>query len=190
MDTATESAKKIRAVKRRMRRQRVRRGMALLPLIILALAILVCAVCFPILQVFGNGMSPALSENDVVIVLRSRSAEPGQIVAFECDGQILLRRVIAGPGSTVSIDTDGNVAVDGTVLDEPYAAKKDMGICSVDLPMQIPDGQYFVLGDNREFSLDSRSSLIGCVPSEKLIGRVILTIPTGELPLPWLSEKP
>ncbi len=190
MKAAAESTKKIRSVKRRLRRQSLRRAAALVPVILVALVILFCAVYFPILQVFGDGMLPGMNQNDFAVVLRSRNPAVGQIIAFECDGQLLIRRVIAGPGSSVSIDTDGNVTVDGSVLEEPYLAEKAMGICSSELPLVVPEGQYFVLSDNRENSVDSRSSLIGCIPREKILGNVILVLRTGELIQKLIQEKP
>ncbi len=169
----------MRAVKRRMRRKALRRGMAVLPILILAALVLAAALLVPVLQIFGDSMSPTLCDGDIVLLHREERYCPGQIVAFDCDGQLLVRRIIAGPGSTVSIDLSGQVTVDGSILPESYAPDPALGICDVKFPLTVPVGHYFVLADQRSGTLDSRCELVGTVSCDSILGRVIHRL------LPW-----
>ncbi|OAI43278.1 hypothetical protein AYO38_10875 [bacterium SCGC AG-212-C10] len=84
----------------------------------------------------------------------------------------LIKRVIGLPGETVEI-VDGHVYINGFMLDEPYIKKEwhDEHRAAV----TIPDGEYFVMGDNRDNSLDSRSQQVGLVPRELIIGKAMLS---------------
>lgn len=172
MERTDQPNVRLRKVKHRLRRRRLRRCMLLLPVILIALLVLLSALCIPVLQVHGTSMSPALNNEETVAVLWQPAYTTGDIIAFECQGQLLTRRVIAGPGSLVDIDSTGNVTVDGILLSEPYVTDKALGVCSTPLPCRVPEGHYFVLGDRRSTSVDSRSTIVGCVSEEDIIGRV------------------
>ncbi len=79
---------------------------------------------------------------------------------------------MAGGGDQIEIDGDGNVFVNGRMLEEPYLAAKSLGKCELDFPFEVPEGMFFVLGDNRAISIDSRNKTIGCVEKEQIVGRV------------------
>ena len=84
--------------------------------------------------------------------------------------------MIAGPGEWFDMDQDGNVYVDDKLIDEPYLIDKAYGDCNISLPMQIPDGRYFVMGDNRSKSQDSRNSMVGCIPEEQIVGKALIRL--------------
>ena len=84
--------------------------------------------------------------------------------------------MIAGPGDWVNIDEKGNVYVNNELLDEPYLQDKALGDCNIELPYQVPDERYFVMGDHRSVSVDSRNSMVGCVSKEQVVGEIIFRI--------------
>ena len=141
-------------------------------IVVAALAILVATLWMPVFQIYGTSMSPALQEGEFVIAIKSNDLKTGDICALWYGNKLLVKRVIAGPGSWVDIDKDGNVSVDGKVLDEPYLKEKAFGDCDIELPMQVPDARWFVMGDNRATSADSRNSTVGCISEEYIVGRI------------------
>lgn len=141
-----------------------------------AAAILVAVLWMPVLRIHGSSMSPALEEGQLVVSVRSKRLRQGDVVAFYYNNKILVNRVIAGPGEWVDIDEGGNVFINGELLEEPYLAEKAFGQCDIKLPYQVPDNQYFVMGDHRAASADSRSAAVGCVPVDALVGRLLFRI--------------
>ena len=141
-----------------------------------AVAVLVATLFLPVLQIYGESMTPTLYDGDVVVSVKTGQLERGDVVAFYYNNKILVKRVIVGPGQWVDIDEDGNVYVDGELLDEPYVQDKALGTCNITLPYQVPDGRWFVMGDHRSVSVDSRDQSVGCVSEEQIVGRLTLRI--------------
>ena len=71
---------------------------------------------------------------------------------------------------------DFTIYVDGELLDEPYLKEKAYGDCDIDLPYQVPDNRWFCIGDHRSTSVDSRSTSVGCVANEQIVGRIVFRI--------------
>ena len=145
-------------------------------IVVAAAAILVATLWMPVLRIYGTSMVPTLEDGQIVVSVKSSSFEPGDIVAFYHGNKLLIKRFIAGPADWVDIDADGNVSVNGTVLDEPYIAEKAYGETNITLPYQVPDKRYFLMGDNRDVSVDSRNTAVGCVSDEQIVGKVIFRI--------------
>lgn len=145
-------------------------------LVVIAIAVLAATYFIPVLRVSGTSMEPELNQGDVVVVLKSDHMEQGDIVAFYYNNKILLKRIIAGEGDSVDIDSLGNVYVNGTLLKEDYAKYKGEGKCDITFPYQVPEDSWFVLGDNRSTSTDSRTEAIGCVKKEDILGKVFVRI--------------
>lgn len=141
-----------------------------------AIAVLAAYVWFPVLQVYGKSMTPTLTEGDYVVVLKTTKARQGDIVALDVNNKLLIRRVIGVSGDEVNVAADGTVTVNGNVLEEPYAAKKHDGAPDVTMPCTVPEGAYFLMGDEREKAVDSRHGAVGCVTEDQIIGKLILRI--------------
>lgn len=149
--------------------------------VIAAVAVLVSTLFLPVIQVSGNSMEPTLSDGDVLVLLKSKRYERSQLCCISWQNKMLLKRIIGLPGDVVSIDIEGNVSVNGALLDEPYVSDKTLGECDVTFPCQVPEGKVFVLGDHRSTSIDSRSSEIGCVDQDQIVGFVLFQVwPIGE----------
>ena len=141
-----------------------------------AVAVLVATLILPVLRIYGTSMTPTMTDGDIVVSVKGGSFERGDILAFWFNNKILVKRVIAQPGEWVDIDADGNVSIDGEPLDEPYLTEKALGECDIDLPYQVPDGRLFVMGDHRSTSADSRSSTVGCVAEEQIVGKLVFRV--------------
>ncbi len=144
--------------------------------VVAAIAVLLATRFLPVLQVYGNSMSPTLNEGDVVVALSGAELEQGDLVAFYYENKVLVKRVIAEPGDWVEIGYSGTVSVDGKVLSEPYVTDKALGDSDLDYPYQVPESRIFVMGDHRSTSIDSRNSAIGCIPEDDIIGKLVLRV--------------
>ena len=141
-------------------------------IVVAAVAALVATLVLPVLQIAGTSMEPSLNDGDIVLLVKTKDLETGDLCAFYYSNKILIKRVIATPGDYIWIESDGTVFLNGKALDEPYIREKALGECDVEFPYQVPENSYFVMGDHRETSIDSRSSVIGCIAEDQLIGRI------------------
>ena len=121
-------------------------------------------------------MSPTLEHDEVVLLVKADGFERGDLIGFYFQGKILLKRVIALPDDIVVIDGDGNVYVNEELLMESYVTDKCLGDCDLDFPYTVPGDGYFVMGDRRTNSIDSRNSVIGAVAREDIIGKVFFRV--------------
>ena len=141
-----------------------------------AAAVLVATLWMPVLQIYGTSMAPTLEDGQIVISLKSGEFDRGDVVAFYYGNKLLIKRCIAGPGQWVDIAEDGSVTVDGVLLDEPYVSEKALGECNIKLPYQVPDERWFLMGDHRSVSVDSRNSQVGCIAQEQIVGKVVYCV--------------
>lgn len=174
------SLKEIQTERKRIRRDslywKALRGTIAVLIVVAAVAVLITTLFLPILQISGDSMAPTLEHDEIVILLKTNDVERGDIIGFYYQGKILLKRVIALPEDEVAIDAEGNVYVNGEILDEPYVTDKCLGDCDLEFPYKVPGTSYFVLGDQRTNSVDSRNSVIGAVSRDDIIGKVFLRV--------------
>ena len=130
-------------------------------LVVAAISVLLTTLWMPVLQIYGSSMSPTLEPGDLVLSVKNEKLESGDVVAFYQGNKLLIKRVIATSGQWVDVSNDGVVTVDGTTLDESYIKELSLGNCDIELPHQVKEAHYFIMGDNRDTSLDSRASVIG-----------------------------
>ena len=141
-----------------------------------AIAVLVATLWMPVLRIYGSSMTTTLQDGEIIFTVKTSNFEQGDIVAFYYNNKILVKRIICGSGDWIDIDEDGTVYVNDVRLEEPYLTEKALGECNIKLPYQVPDGRYFVMGDHRSTSVDSRSTSVGCVAGEQIVGRIVFRI--------------
>ncbi len=148
----------------------------LLLLLVASLLLNLFHFVFPVVKYYGNGMSPALENGQILVVNKLSKIKAGDIVAFYYNNKVLVRRVVACGGDQISIDVFGTVTVNGEALEEPYVQEKTLGQCNRTFPYAVPAGHYFVLGDQRQLAMDSRLEEIGTVDQQRLIGKVLFAL--------------
>ena len=166
--------------RKRYRRQKAYykalRGTVYVLTIVAAIAVLISTLILPVLQIEGTSMEPTLSNGDIVLLAKTSNFKRGELCGFTWNNKLLIKRVIGLPGDWLEIDSDGTIYLNGDKLDEPYVQQKALGECDLEFPFQVPQEQYFVIGDMRESSIDSRNTVIGCISKEQIVGKVFFRV--------------
>lgn len=144
--------------------------------IVAAVAVLITTLLMPVLQISGTSMEPTLNNEDIVVLLKTDDLERGDLCGFSYSNKILIKRTIGLPGDIIFIDSDGSVYVNGVLLDEPYIIDPGLGECDIEFPYTVPENSYFLMGDHRSTSIDSRSTVIGCIQKEQIIGKLVFKV--------------
>lgn len=155
---------------------RVLRSTIFVLLVVTAAAVIVAVLMFPVLEIKGDAMNATLHSGDFVVTGKAADYGRGDVVAFYYNNTLMVKRIIAVGGDEVDIDEDGNVSVNGQALSEPYVTQKALGECTVTLPYTVPKDEFFVLGDNRSQSVDSRNTALGPVTQDLIVGKLLLRV--------------
>lgn len=147
--------------------------------VVAAIAVLASTIFFPVIQVSGNSMSPTLNDGDILVLVKSKDFDRGDICCIAWQNKLLLKRVIGLPDDEISITADGTVYVNGQILDEPYVVDKSVGVTDMQFPYVVPGDTFFVMGDERAISVDSRNSVIGGVNRDQITGKMLFKVWSG-----------
>lgn len=145
-------------------------------IVVAAIAVLIATLALPVLQIQGSSMEPTLNDEEIVVLFKTSHLKRGQLCCFSYQNKLLIKRVIGIPGDSITIDREGYVYVNGVQLDEPYILDRALGECDITFPVNVKDNHYFILGDHRSTSIDSRSSVVGLVSGEQIVGKIFYRI--------------
>lgn len=176
LPTTEQIEKERKRLRYRNRYNRTLKSTIAVLVVVAAAAVLIATLWMPVLQIYGNSMVPTLEDGQIVISVKTSNFQSGDIVAFYHGNKLLIKRFIAGSSDWVNIDEDGNVFVNDEKLDEPYLTEKAFGNTNIELPYQVPDQRLFLMGDNRDVSIDSRNTAVGCVAADQIVGKVVFRI--------------
>ena len=155
---------------------RVLRSTVYALVVVAAVAVLVATLWMPVLQIYGSSMTPALEDGEIVLSVKDATPDAGDVVAFYYNNKVLVKRVIGHPGDWIDLKDDGTVTLNGETLEEPYLEETAFGEVTIDLPYQVPEEKYFVLGDHRSVSVDSRNQAVGCVAEDQIVGKIVFRV--------------
>ena len=136
-----------------------------------------------------SSMEPNLNNNNYIFISKMAykvgDPEYGDIIVFKSNLEMkdgssknLIKRVIGLPGDVIKV-SENKVYRNGELLDEPYI--KDQNNCPGEVEVTVPSGCVFAMGDNREVSIDSRNTEVGCVPEFTIVGKAFFKLfPIGE----------
>lgn len=176
LPTVTQIEKEISREKYTYKYKKVLRSTLYSLIVVAAIAVLIATLVLPVLQIQGSSMEPTLNDGEIVVLVKTTKLKRGQLCCFSYQNKFLIKRVIGVPGDSITINEEGYVFVNDEPIDEPYILDRALGECDVEFPVYVTDNHYFILGDHRSTSIDSRSSVIGLVSADQVVGRIFFRI--------------
>ena len=174
--TANEISSELKYERNKIRFRRIIKSSVYALVLVAAIAVLIATLVLPVLQISGTSMEPTVNNGEIVVLFKTTKLERGDLCGFSYSNKILIKRVIGLPGDYIAIDEEGNVFVNNKKIDEPYITEKGLGECDIEFPYQVPENEFFLMGDHRSTSIDSRSTVIGCIPQDQIIGKIFLKV--------------
>ncbi len=176
LPTTAELEAELKRVQTKNRYQSALRRTVYILITVAAAAVLLATLFLPVMRIYGTSMAPTMENGDITVAIKNAEIDSGDVIAFYYNNKVLVKRVIGCAGDWIDIDEMGIVSVNGTQLDEPYLSSQALGDTNIELPYQVPDGKFFVMGDHRDTSIDSRNTVVGCVSQEQIVGKIIWRI--------------
>ena len=154
---------------------------------VLAIFMLLYILLFRVVVVVGPSMYNTLVDGDRLVLISNvlyRNPKQGDVIVASKDdfrdGECIIKRIIATEGQVVDIDfAEGYVYVDGVRLQEDYTYTKTLREEGMHFPLTVPDGCVFVMGDNRDASMDSRNPQIGFIDKREILGKAVFLMMPG-----------
>ena len=144
--------------------------------VVAAFAVLTALLWMPVLEIYGASMTPTLEEGEIVVTVKNDHLSRGDVVGFYIGNKLLVKRCIGLPGDVIIMNDAGDVYVNGERLVEPYVSEKSLGECDLEFPYVVPQESFFLLGDHRATSVDSRSSVVGCMNLDQFASKIVFRI--------------
>lgn len=176
LPTSAQVLEELKRERNKLRFRKILKSTFYALVIVAAVAALVATLVLPVLQISGTSMEPTLNNGEIVVLIKTSNLKRGDLCGFAYSNKILIKRVIGLPGDTIFIDEDGTIYINGYALEEPYITEKAFGECDIEFPYTVPEEEYFLMGDQRATSIDSRSTVIGCIPRDQIIGKLIFKV--------------
>ena len=124
------------------------KGTAGTVVVVAAIAVLIATLVLPVIRITGTSMQPGFQPGDIVLVYKTSNLERGDICAFYFNNKLILKRIIGEGGDCIEIDEEGHVTVNGVELvEDDYISEYALGQCDIEFPYIVPQGEYFVMGD-------------------------------------------
>ncbi len=153
------------------------KGTAGTVVVVAAIAVLIATLILPVIRVTGTSMQPGFQPGDILVAYKTGDLKQGDVCVFYFNNKLILKRIIGLGGDTVEIDEEGHVTVNGITLEEEeYISEYALGQCDIEFPFMVPTGEYFVMGDNRDNSEDSRATNYGCIKEEEMVGKIFVRV--------------